>query len=82
MQKPQHYTQWSLSPCAKKRIGKGGINEIRYFPDGTRLAVASTIGIWIYDVQTCKPLELIIGTYRTSQFISIQSGWRNVCDRE
>ena len=28
---------------------------------GTRLAVVSTIGIWIYDVQTCKPLDLLIG---------------------
>ena len=49
------------SPNAKGRIGKGGINVIEYFPDGTRLAVASTIGIWIYDVQTCEPLELITG---------------------
>ena len=61
MQKPQPYTQWRLPQGAKVRFGKGGINEIMYFPDGTRLAVASTIGIWIYDVQTCKPLELITG---------------------
>ena len=45
----------------KNASEKVGINEIKYFPDGTRLAVASTIGIWIYDVHTCKPLELITG---------------------
>ena len=61
MQKAQLSTQWGLPPGSKKRIGKGGINEIKYFPDGARLAVACTIGVWIYDVQTCKPLELITG---------------------
>ena len=61
MQKPQPSTQWRLPQGAKVQFGKGGINEIMYFPDGTRLAVVSTIGIWIYDVQTCKPLELITG---------------------
>ena len=58
---PQPDTQWTLPPYAKVRIGKGGINVIEYFPDGTRLAVASTIGIWIYDVETCEPIELITG---------------------
>ncbi len=50
MQKAQYSTQWGLPPGSKKRFGKGGINEIKYFPDGTRLAVASTIGVWIYNV--------------------------------
>ena len=50
-----------LPPGAVNRIGKGRVNELKYFPDGTKLAVASTIGIWIYDVQTGKPLDLLIG---------------------
>ena len=44
MQKPQPSTQWRLPQGAKVQFGKGGINEIMYFPDGTRLAVVSTIG--------------------------------------
>ncbi|MDE0482857.1 MAG: T9SS type A sorting domain-containing protein [Candidatus Poribacteria bacterium] len=31
------------------RLGKGEANEIAYSPDGTKLAVASDIDIWIYD---------------------------------
>lgn len=58
---PQPETQWTLPPYAKVRIGRGGINVIEYFPDGDRLAIASTIGIWIYDVETCEPIELITG---------------------
>ena len=43
----QDYTQWHLPEGAKVRLGKGEINEIAYSPDGTRLAVASSIGIWV-----------------------------------
>ena len=42
----QDYTQWSLPEGATARLGKGSINEIQYSPDGTRLAIASSIGIW------------------------------------
>ena len=48
----QDYTQLGLPEGAKARLGKGTINEIQYSPDGTRLAVASTIGIWLYDTAT------------------------------
>ena len=48
------YTQWNLPEGAKARLGKGAINDIQFSPDGTRLAVGSSIGIWIYDVQTGK----------------------------
>ena len=47
----QDYTQFSLPEGAKMRLGKGEISgNIAYSPDGTRLAVASTIGIWLYDI--------------------------------
>ena len=52
---------WGLPPGVTNRIGKGRVNEIMYFPDGTKLAVASTIGIWIYDAQTGEPLDLLMG---------------------
>ena len=33
------------------RLGKGGINLIRFSPDGSKLAVGSDIGLWLYDVK-------------------------------
>ena len=57
----QDYMKWSLPKHAKMRIGKGNINELRFSPDGTRLAVASSIGTWVYDVHTGKELNLLKG---------------------
>ena len=45
-------TKWGLPEGAIARLGKGGVYEIAYSPDGTRLAVATSIGIWMYDAQT------------------------------
>ena len=45
----------------KPRLGKGSIYEIAYSPDSTRLAVASSIGIWIYDAKTGEELDLLTG---------------------
>ena len=57
----QDYTQWSLPEGATVRLGKGSINEIQFSPDGTRLAVASSIGIWIYDTSTYPEIALFTG---------------------
>ena len=53
--------QWHLPEGAKARFGKGTIQEIAYSLDGTKLAVASSIGIWIYDAQTAEELYLLKG---------------------
>ena len=45
-------TQWHLPEGAIARLGKGSIDDIAYSPDGKHLAVASDIGVWIYDAQT------------------------------
>ena len=45
----------------KRRLGKGEIHEIQYSPDGTRLAVASRIGIWLYDTTTYQAVALLTG---------------------
>lgn len=55
----QSYTQFGLPPGAKSRIGNGAIADMQYSPDGTILAVASTIGIWLYDVETYQKLALL-----------------------
>ena len=57
----QDYTQWGLPEDAKARLGKGSIDEIAYSPDGARLAVASSIGIWLYDTQTYQEIALLTG---------------------
>ena len=35
--------------------------ELAYSPDGTRLAVASSVGIWLYDTETLKEVDLLTG---------------------
>ena len=57
----QDYTQIRLPEGAKARLGKGSISDIVYSPDGTRLAVAGSLGIWIYDVQSGEEVDLFIG---------------------
>ncbi len=55
----QEHTHFGLLPYTKARFGKGRIYQVKFFPDGKRLAVATSIGVWIYDVQTGEPLDLL-----------------------
>ena len=56
----QDYTRWNLPEGASARLGKGSIiGNIAYSPDGTRLVVPSSIGIWIYDAHTLEVVGLI-----------------------
>ena len=57
----QDSPQWHLPEGTKARLGKGSISEIAYSPDGTRLAVAGSIGIWLYDAQTGEEINLLTG---------------------
>ena len=57
----QEYTTWGLPTGAKMRIGKGKITAIEFSPDGSQIAVASSVGIWLYDAQTGKELALLPG---------------------
>ena len=45
----------------KGRLGKGWIRDIEFSPNGKQFAVATTIGIWIYDSHTGKPVNQIEG---------------------
>ena len=67
--------QWQLPQGATARFGKGTINAITYSPDGTRFAVASGIGIWVYDANTDEPLALLAGhTNRVSSLAYSPNG--------
>ena len=57
----QDYNKWKLPAGAKMRIGKGRIKDLKFSPDGTRLAIAGSIGIWIHDVGTGRELDLLTG---------------------
>ena len=54
-------TQWKLPEGAKARLGKGWIKSISFSPDGTRIAVASSTGIWIYNAHTGSELRMLRG---------------------
>ena len=53
--------QWHLPEGAIARLGKGTVNDITYAPDGTQFTIVSSIGMWVYDVQTGEPIDLFTG---------------------
>ena len=61
----QDYTRLGLPNGALARLGKGSIGggdrAVAWSPDGTRLAVASSIGIWLYDTDTGAEVVLLTG---------------------
>lgn len=58
---PQDASEWGLPEGAKARLGKGAIEQIQYSPDGARLAVGSSVGIWLYDTTTEQEIALLTG---------------------
>ncbi len=56
-------TTWALPEGAIARLGRGIIADLAFSPDGESLAVATTIGCWIYELTTMKPIALL-GTER------------------
>ncbi len=62
--KRQSYDKYKESYLPKEalaRFGKGYIFDFAFSPDGTRLAVGCTIGIWLYDTQTCEEISFLKG---------------------
>ena len=55
----QETPQWQLPDNAKMRIGKGVAIDVDYSPDGTKFAVATRLGIWIYEANTGEALNLL-----------------------
>ena len=53
------YTGWGLPEGAKARLGKGTFTDMQLSTDGARLAIASSTGVWLYDVSTGDEIALI-----------------------
>ena len=53
------YRTWHLPDGATARLGKGTIRDIAFSPVGPYLAVASSIGVWLYEVATSRALMLM-----------------------
>ena len=60
----QKSAQLNLPEGAIARLGKGSLNEIQYSPDGARLAVATSIGIWLYDTMPLREVALFAGRHK------------------
>ena len=74
----QDYTQVSLLEGAKFRLGTGRAVDIAYSPDGKQFAVATPIGIWIYDSRTGKELNMLIGHTNTIKGIAYSPDGRTL----
>ncbi len=57
----QDNTKVGLPEGAIARLGKGGINLMRFSPDGTRLVVGTDVGAWVYDVPDGNETALFTG---------------------
>ncbi len=65
----EDYTRWDLPEGAISRFGKGSVENLMFSPDGNRLIVESSIGLWIYDTHTGVELDFIGSG--TSTFIGV-----------
>ncbi len=68
------YQTWHLPDGAIVRLGRGVIDGIgkalAFSPDGQLFAVASAIGIWLYDVATWREIELLTGHSRSVEAVA------------
>ena len=62
------YTGWGLPDGAKARLGKGTFTGMQLSPDGARLAIASSTGVWLYDVSTGDEIALLTSIVRHEAF--------------
>ena len=69
----QDYTQWELPDGAIARLGKGRINDMEYSPDGSILAVATTIGIWVYDTDTYQERKLFTRSHQKMEKVNFNA---------
>ena len=51
-------TTWALPEGAIARLERGGVGHKEFSPDGRYLAVATKIGLWLYELPTLCPIAL------------------------
>ncbi len=51
-------TTWALPEGAIARLGRGSVRDMAFSPDGQCFAVASAIGLWLYELPTLFPIAL------------------------
>ncbi len=49
---------WALPDGAIARLGRGGVRDIALSPDRKTLAVATYMGVWLYELPTMTPIHL------------------------
>ena len=61
----QDYSRVNLPDGAITRLGKGGVSYrnqgIAFSPDGSCLAVATSMGVWLYDAEAFDEIALLTG---------------------
>lgn len=71
---PSIFAQNRSPEFVEKRLGKGWIQDIRFSPNGEQFAVATTIGIWIYDSNDGEPINQFEGVMGGANAISYSPG--------
>ena len=69
--------KWHLPDLVTVRLGKGAMgtgDAVVFSPDGRRFAVATSIGIWVYDSTTARELALMADASVTSLAFSPDGG--------
>lgn len=81
----QSYTRWALPAGAAARLGKGEITRtgnISYSPDGTKLAVASSQGVWIYDTRIGTEIRLLTNRGGAATYLAFSPDGRTLASGE
>ena len=68
--KPGDATQLELPKGVIVRYGKGRINDIKYSPDNSLLAISTTIGIWLHDANSGEVLALLKGDTKATSVLA------------
>ena len=69
---------FALPEGAIARLGNGRIYDVKYSNDGMQLAVASSIGVWIYDAITYKPLRLMTNHTESVKALAVHPTSKNI----
>ena len=69
---------WALPEGAIVRFGKGYTSAVKLSPDGAHFAVATSIGLWWYDVSSVSPISLWEPRIGGVSFIDFSPDGKNI----